>query len=89
MTIVHKLNPIVFQVILSNPEGIELLETANVYDNSPMHTAAEEGHLESVKLLIQAGCKIDRKNEDEQTPLHLATINGRLDIGKVFNKYSR
>ena len=34
--------------------------------------ACEEGHLNTVQHLLAYGAHIDNKNEDEQTPFHLA-----------------
>ena len=45
--------------------------------------------MDCVELLIEAKSPIDRKNEDEQTPLHLATINGRIDVVKYLLKRDR
>ena len=33
--------------------------------------------------MLEYGARIDFKNEDEQTPLHLAAINGRLKVIQV------
>ena len=40
--------------------------------NTPLHTAAEVGSVEIVRLLIDAGAKIDAMNEDEYTPQMVA-----------------
>lgn len=32
------------------------------------------------RILLEAGAEIDNKNEDEQTPIHLAAINGRPKV---------
>ena len=70
----------------SSAAGLELLEVCDQYDNLPIHVAATEGHLEIFRLLFQHGPHlIERKNEDEMTPMHLAAINGRVDIGNVKN----
>lgn len=36
-----------------------------------LHLAADRGHLEIVKLLIDAGADLDIKTDDEETALHL------------------
>ena len=40
-------------------------------------------------MLIEAGSSIDRKNEDEQAPIHLAAIHGRVDIVQELLKKDR
>ena len=42
-----------------------------------------------VKELIEAGAQIDNKNEDEQTPLHIAASEGRLNIVQCILSYDR
>ena len=48
------------------------------WDNTPLHIACSKGHLDCAVALIDAGAQIDNKNEDEQTPLHLAAKGGRI-----------
>ena len=37
---------------------------------TPLHKAVEEGNLESIRALIEAGADVHAKDEDGQTPLH-------------------
>lgn len=49
--------------------------SVNVQDcfgNYPIHYAAERGHLDTVRLLIDAGARFDVKNKAGETPLSLA-----------------
>ncbi len=49
----------------------------------PLHAAIEHGHLESVKLLIEAGADVNYFREPEiKTPLHFAAQNGSPEIVK-------
>jgi len=50
---------------------------------TPLHVAAEKGHLEVVKILIQNGAVVDARDEEMNTPLLLAVRNnGTLDVVK-------
>ncbi|XP_033118085.1 transient receptor potential cation channel subfamily A member 1 homolog isoform X1 [Anneissia japonica] len=65
------------QALLKHPRAKSLLEDSDRYDNGPLHIAAKFGYLQIVKLLIENGADIDAKNEEEQTPAHLAALYGK------------
>ena len=47
----------------------------------PLHTACQEGHLEIVKLLLQAGAGVDVGDGiDNSTPLHSACEGGQKEV---------
>lgn len=50
---------------------------------SPLHFAAQKGHIEIVKYLIKSGAQIEFKNLTGTTPLHWAAQNGHLEIVKI------
>ena len=66
-----------FTHILHSQRYKELLECGDRFDNTPLHVAAAKGHLEVVKILLSKEPDVDRKNEDEQTPLLVAAREGR------------
>lgn len=47
---------------------------------SPLHRACEKGHLNVVRVLLDAGANFDEVGESEDTPLHVAVKNGREEI---------
>ncbi|MCU1385142.1 MAG: hypothetical protein JWL71_3839, partial [Acidobacteria bacterium] len=50
---------------------------------APMHLAARQGELESVKALIEAGAEVNQRGTgDPITPLLIATVNGHFDLAK-------
>ena len=65
------------QVLLSDPRCGRLLQACDRYDNSPLHISAQEGFYKMVVALLDVDADVDNKNEDEQTPLHLAAREGR------------
>ncbi len=49
-----------------------------------LHLAARQGNLETVKTLLEAGADVNALSAGDKTsPLLIATINGRFDLGKV------
>ena len=48
------------------------------FGNSLLHIACLNGHLEVSIALMDAGADIDDKNENEETPLHLAATKGHI-----------
>ena len=41
-------------------------------NQTPLHEAAQEGHFEVAKYLIEKGAKVNAKNKLEETPIHKA-----------------
>ncbi|XP_013406001.1 transient receptor potential cation channel subfamily A member 1 homolog isoform X2 [Lingula anatina] len=75
------------QVLLGNPKVSKLIDEADRYGNTPLHIAAQLGHINCVKLLMEYNAMMDDKNEDEQTPLHLAAMHGRtLVVRELVNR---
>ena len=44
--------------------------------DTPLHVAAAIGSEKSVKVLLERVVNVEARNEDKQTPLHLAASNG-------------
>lgn len=55
-------------------------EGALVHGVSALWCAASKGHLDTVKLLIRKGAKVNHLTRNESTPLRAACFNGRLDV---------
>jgi ankyrin repeat protein len=50
---------------------------------APMHLAARQGEIESVKALLDAGADVNQRGAgDPVTPMLIATMNGHFDIAK-------
>ena len=62
------------------PEDLNVPDNAG---NTPLQIAALEGCAPIVKFLLEAGCEIDTKNIDKDTPLIDAVENGHLDVVKL------
>lgn len=45
-------------------------------DETLLHIAASEGHLDNVKLLVEYQANVDAKTIFNRTPLHLAALRG-------------
>ena len=64
-------------------DKIEEKNPKDVKGNTPLHEAANCGHLETLKLIID---KVEEKNPENNkgcTPLHIAAIKGRVEIFRV------
>ncbi|CAC5420393.1 unnamed protein product [Mytilus coruscus] len=56
-----------------------MINTGDRFDYDPLHVAAMKGFLQVLKILIENEADVDSKNEEEQTPLHLAADSGRTN----------
>ncbi|KAI9457889.1 ankyrin repeat-containing domain protein [Russula earlei] len=52
-----------------------------------LHTALDDGNLESVRSLLDAGTDVNERNTSLQTPLIRATWEGNLEIAKLLIDY--
>jgi hypothetical protein len=63
-------------------KGAEV-NTMNSGGSTPLHYAAENGHVELAITLIQKGADVDAKNMHGSTPLHTACADGRTEVAMV------
>ena len=49
-------------------------------DNTALHLAARDGHIEVARALLQAGANARKSNNRGKTPLHYASENGTIKI---------
>ena len=47
---------------------------------TPLHRAAEGGHIEVVEALLKAGANLEAQDEGSGTPLHRAAKGGHLEV---------
>jgi ankyrin repeat protein/L-ascorbate metabolism protein UlaG (beta-lactamase superfamily) len=52
-------------------------------EKSPLHWAAQGGHVAIVKLLLARGAAVDALNNQKETPLVYAAEGGHLDLAKL------
>ena len=56
----------------------------NIEGNTPLHLAAEAGHVSAVLVLVvDLGCAVDVKNAAGKSPLDLATSNTHTDVAEI------
>ncbi|XP_040284693.1 ankyrin repeat domain-containing protein 6 isoform X1 [Bufo bufo] len=50
------------------------------HGRTPLHLAANKGHLNVVQILLKAGCDLNVQDDGQQTALHRAAVVGHSDI---------
>lgn len=50
------------------------------HGRTPLHLAANKGHLSVVQILLKAGCDLDVQDDGDQTALHRASVVGNTEI---------
>lgn len=62
----------------ANPSAIHKIGEVEAF---PLYMAAQNGHIEIIRLLLDAGTKVDAKlNTDGATALYIAALNGHSEI---------
>lgn len=75
------------KVLLMLVDGIDPnFKMENQSKRTPLHAAAEYGHVDVCHMLIQAGANIDTCSEDQRTPLMEAAENNHLEAVKYLIK---
>ena len=49
--------------------------------------ASQEGHLECVRLLLEAGAAVSQAKDNGSTPLLIACLKGHLEVAKLLSSY--
>jgi ankyrin repeat protein len=60
--------------------------TPNNHGWTPLHTAADKGHAEVVKLLLKKGADTAVSNIDGATPLYRAACGGHIEVLRLLLK---
>lgn len=61
-------------------EGTDIEERGGATECSPLQCAAYYGHLEALRLLLQAGACTSPRTEDGRAAFHYATQQGHADV---------
>ena len=69
-------------------KGANVEATAEESGRRPIHQAAQNGHLETLQLLLKYEADPDSKEIDGATPLWLAAQQGQKEVVKVLLNYS-
>ena len=78
----------VIQMLAGDESVRQLVTHTDMYENTPLHIASKMGFTNSVKELLknEFETKIDQKNEDEKTAIHLASAGGHDEVLKLLLK---
>ncbi len=63
------------------PEAAKPRRSGNPSDFTPLLFAVREGHIDTVRALLDAGADANEALSDGQTALHLAALNAHYEIG--------
>ena len=56
------------------------VNTANNYDNTPLHIASFYGHKDVIRVLLAGGADINARDNDGKTPLHVASFYDHKEV---------
>lgn len=62
------------------------VNVSNMEQNTPLHWACLNGHIEVVRCLILAGANVSLLNSHERTPVDEAVNRGKMDAVDAINE---
>uniref|UniRef100_G3MKE4 Uncharacterized protein n=1 Tax=Amblyomma maculatum TaxID=34609 RepID=G3MKE4_AMBMU len=62
--------------------------TTDWLGTSPLHMAAQNGHVATAEVLLRAGISRDARTKVDRTPLHVAAQEGHLEVVELLLKHS-
>lgn len=85
MTMLHHLAfcgnlKLIQQLLAVQPEQVVDMDAADSDGWTPLHYAADRGHVEVVKLFLSEGASVAPKDTNKRTPLHLAALNNQKEV---------
>lgn len=69
------------RMLAHNRQDVDVPDKYNSW--TPLFWAASDGHAECVKVLIEAGCKVNMKDEYGKTALYYAAWEGQMECMKL------
>ena len=66
------------------PDGSSSVSISSYQGTTALHMSAEEGHLATSKVLVEAGSNLNAVSCSGHTPLHLAAARGRGGVVRLF-----
>ena len=72
--------------LLGRPGEVEV-DAQDMYGVTPLHHAAEGGHLAAAEALLRAGADVGAKNENGHTPLFLAQGNRHEQVAELLRRH--
>ena len=81
-------NADIIQYLATEVEGVELdIRTYGPPSFTPLHLAAQQGHVEAVIALVDCGATINVVDRCCRTPKDLACEMGKMDVVHIINMY--
>ena len=71
------------KTLLQEQAGSEALEAQDDKKRTPLQLAADVGHAEAIKVMLEAGAAIEVQDAKERTPLHRAALEGHTEAIKA------
>lgn len=70
---------------ISGSEALSALLSSsdNISGNRALHYCSANGHMDVLRLLIEAGAELDYKNLSGSTALHYSAVNGHVECARA------